>query len=341
MKPFTRAGLLASCLAVAVLAACEDLPAGPDLDALVEARGRAGGAGLSLQDLFAVAVVRLQRTEGSDTAAAVLSRWREVRETSPGDTVATGEADSVLRELEAAVVVRAFGAGVADQARAVVNGELQQLRPQAQELSGAGRDAATIAAILDSADVALTRANQLRRSDPAAALVQVAIAAEQVSGLRTALADLERFPTLEELHDRAMDNLRAAGRHASADSFALAVHSLDEEARLAATAGGVEASYSALGKARMVRAAVVVEGLGMDAVNRLLLDLRETASNLRSTIDARPSQDLAREQRMLAAAIEILGRADTAAAEGDPVRAVDLATHSAGLLNELRRQLVR
>lgn len=344
MRPMDRARLIALCCFTGFLAACEDLPAGPDLEALVESRGRAGASGLSLQDLFAVAVVRVQRTEGADSATAVLARWRDASEMPvDGGAEALSESREQVRALEAETVLRAFGPAVVDQAHHVVSSELGQLRPAAERAIRQEGGSHRVQQAMDSADAALDEAVRLRGASPPDALVAVARAADRLDALRTALTDARRFPTLEELHAEALGSLRAAGERARADSAQAAIDAAETAARDAQTAGSVDRAYVALEEARTARARMVAEALGPERAARLNAALHEAAAELRAGLEDRQARslDVSREWRMLLTATDLLQRADAALADDEPHRAIDLATHAAGLINELRRQLAR
>jgi hypothetical protein len=310
--------------------ACEDMPAGPDaLEAITESGG-VGGTGLSLRDLFAAAMFQLQREEGQDTAVAVLRRWREARENQPEDH---------LQALEAATVVRAFGPGVVDRASAVVSGELSEATlTSGRILAKDGRDPGELTRALDSASVALGAARTVQRDEPELALIALQAAADQLARVRVALVDAERFPTLEELYRSALDAAGEQYTRARGDEARLVA-----DVERASSDGNIERRYSALEALRNHRAQFTVQVLGPDAGRNLLAEIASGIAEMRPLLDSldRSGTDVIRDRRMLEAAAAIRDRGEAALHNSDPVLALDLATHAAGVLDELRRRRVR
>lgn len=320
-------------LAVALAAACEDMPAGPDgLDALAAQADRAGSAGLSLRDLFAAAVFRVQRDEGTDSAVAVLGRWRDASDVD-GDVPR-------VREIEAATVVRAFGEDVVQQAAAVLAGEVRDVDLAAARAlaSGRGLDPDSVRVALAGAEAGIFRARALAARSPTEALLVLDDAAARVSDLRVRLVEARGLPTLDALYARA---LAEAGERAQA--------ARDHEAGLLAAAdsarvaGGLDTRYEAQAALRRHRARIAVEVLGADVGVTMLADLRRELERVRPVLDSldRAGVDVARDRRMAEAAASIAERAAGAIGTDDPVRALDLAAHAAGLVDELRRRRVR
>jgi hypothetical protein len=320
--------LLVGALALAPIA-CEDMPAGPDaLEAITESGG-VGGTGLSLRDLFAAAMFQLQREEGQDSAVAVLRRWRDMRENQPED----------LQALEAATVVRAFGPAVVDRASAVVSGELSEAGlTSGRVLAKEGLDPGELTAALDSAAVALATARSIRRDQPELALIALQAAADQLARFRVALVDAERFPTLEELYRSALQGAGEQYTRARGDEARLMA-----DVERASSDGNIERRYDALAALRGHRAQFTVQVLGPEAGRNLLAEIAAGIEEMRPLLDSldRAGADVLQDRRMLEAAAAIRDRGEAALNNSDPVLALDLATHAAGVLDELRRRRVR
>jgi hypothetical protein len=315
-------------LAILALAACEDMPAGPDALAAITEEAGAGGNGLSLRDLFAAALFQVQREEGRDAAIAVLRRWRDARDS---------EAEN-LRSIEAETVVRAFGRGAVDRASSVVKLELDGAGLAAERVLASATDGKDLQAALDSAAVALAAAEVLRAEHPERALIALQEAADQLAQLRVALVNAERFPTLEELYREAL------GRGGEA-----ALRARGEEARLTADVerasgnGNIEHRYTALEALRHHRATFAVEILGESTGRELLARVARGLEELRPLLDSldHAGANVLQDRRMLETAAVFRDRGETAMTDGQAVLALDLAAHAAGVLDELRRRRVR
>lgn len=314
--------------ALATATACEDLPAGPGgLDALAE--GDVVTGGLTLRELFAAALFRVQREEGTDSAVAVLSRWQASRDDG-----------SVAREIEAGTVVRAFGEEVVAQAAAVLAGEVREADLAASRVlaNGSDLDLESVQRGLEAAGVALSRARAESANSPVSALLVLDEAAVRLAEIRVRLVTATGLPTLEALYGRALEQAgeRAVGARAAEETLLAAVDS-------AVATGGIDLRYEAQAALRRHRAAFAVEVLGDDVGNGILSDVGDELSRLRPQLDSLNNAgfDVARDRRMAEAAAAIAERAGGAMRDGDAVRALDLAAHAAGLVDELRRQRVR
>lgn len=321
---------LAIAVSIAFGAACEDMPAGPDAVEAITRSQDLGGAGLSLRDLFTAAMFRMQREEGTDTAISVLREWREVREDS------TGAVD--VRNLEASTVVRAFGDGVVDQAAAVVSGELHEASLAAERVMSVTGDVPEARSALDSAARAIAGARALRPQSAERALLALDDAAQQLARLRVSLVDADRFPTLDELYARALETDGADVPFAQAAESELVAGV--EKAR---TEEDVNGHYTALEALRRHRAAIVVNALGEEIGRRLLVELDAQIARLASALDEgdERNSDVLVDRRMLDTVTQIRDRALAAMDNGEPAIALDLATHAAGLLDEIRRRRAR
>lgn len=317
--------------ALSAAAACEDLPAGPGgLDALVEGNAVAGG--LSLRDLFGAALFRVQREEGTDSAVAVLSRWRAARDGGAGG--------AVVREIEAGTVLRAFGDGVVDQAAAVLAGEVREADLAVSRVlaEGGEMDVGSVQRELEAAGAALSRARAASADSPVSALLVLDEAAARLSEIRARLVAATGLPTLDALYDRALERAgeRAGAARATEATLLAAIDS-------AVATSGIDVRYEAQAALRRHRAAFAVDVLGNDVGSDILTDVTDELARLRPQLDSlhEAGFDVARDRRMAEAAAAIAERAGVAMRDGDPVRALDLAAHAAGLVDELRRQRVR
>lgn len=331
MRTVNRFACMLVLVALALGPGCEDLPAGPDaLEAL--AAGEARASGLSLRDLFAAAMFRVQREEGTDTAIAVLQRWRTARD--------AGADEAALRAIEANTVLRAFGPDVVAQAAAVVSGEIGQTELAATRVAGngAGVDMTAVRATLDAAGAAVERARGSARSAPDEALLLLDAAATDLNRLRAELVDAEGLPSLEALYARAL----AAGG-TTTDEARAAEAALTAAMDSARQSGGVDERYRAQEALRAHRATVIIERLGPDIGTSMLADVGAELGRLHAVLDSldHAGRDIGRDRRMAEAAAAIAERGSGALEAGDTARALDLAAHAAGLVDELRRRHLR
>ncbi len=316
--------------------ACEDMPAGPGgLEGITQSDGVDGNAGLSLRDLFAAAVFRVQREEGSDSAMAVLSRWRDARsdEGDEGDEAAAR--DPEVRAVEASTVLKVFGPGLVEHATAVVGLELAETQAKAERARVVGRNDRGLQSALDSAAAALSTARAAREGTPIRALLALDDAAERLSRARRVLADAERFPTLDELYRRALEQAgEAAGPTRAEDAR------LIDAADRAQIEGDLAGRYERLQALRSHRADFAVGVLGDTVCTRLLADVTAGLDELDAVLTGldRSGADVLRDRRMLETASNIRDRAAAALEAGHPSLALDLGTHAASLLDELRRR---
>lgn len=323
-RTFLRLILL--CTAVPA-AACEDLPAGPGGLEGLAANGDAT-SGLSLRDLFGAALFRVQRDEGTDSAVAVLSRWREA-----SDAGVTTEAS---RGLEAATVLRVFGPDVVSQAVAVLNGELREVDLAAgRALTDAPAEAvAPVREELEDASAALAEARAMAGASPERALLVLDDVSSRLGRARERLAEATGMPTLERLYRQALDRAGARADEARAreDALTAAIDSAFAE-------GGLDGRYEAQDALRRHRSAFTVAILGDDVGADLLAGVTTELDKLRPALDSLNDTgvDVSRDRRMAEAAAAIAERAGVALRAGDTARALDLAAHAASLVDELRR----
>jgi hypothetical protein len=182
----------------------------------------------------------------------------------------------------------------------------------------------------------------LRGSDYTAALDQATRASDVLDGVTHFLITLERIPALETQFAEAAARLSRERGSLAAQRMLVRLDAANQEARAALRSGDRERARQRLEVVRQEQIRIVLDVHGSRAVSRLLDQVETGLLATRPRIDelaqTRPAE---RANRMLAEAGSLHARAQRAFARGDPARALDLASHAAGLINAVRHLLPR
>lgn len=317
---FHRTRSLFWLLLLLVLPACDRDVTDPtlrddDVDALLARAGLTPADDFTLASLLHDAIRTVQAERGTEAARIQLERVR----------AAGGERDSAeLQQL--AIVLEVLGPHLFDRASRETRGRLVRLSATIDTLTGP--DAGALRAQHAAAVAALALATRAV-DDSAAALLGITRAAELTADLRRALLLRNRVEALPELFRRA--RARIDSLEGDRAPLVLRRHAeLMEGARASMAHGKRLETHRALHALRGEELRLTVDALGVEAVDRVVLDVTSALARLEPMVQSKP-----RTQRMHGAARDMVVRARRELERGRPEAALDLASHAAGLTNAL------
>ena len=336
-------------LAVLALAACDRTPTDPallDVDAALKETAESAvfaAAPTSLHHLFGKAVARVARSGNRAAFRDALSKWRHLNEqarsalTSAERPVAH-EKVAAVRSAELEFVVRTLGNAAVAKVASDVGLGLAQVRLQIAAEEQTGTDITRAQSMAGDVSALLHRANQaIEAGDYISVLDYATQASDQLDAVAHFLIDLHRIPTLETFVAEARHTY---GRERGATALAELqsdLKRLNDEARTALRAGDRTLAAELLDDVRTEQIRMVLNVLGADVVESLIEQVEAGVGANRKRVATIPDAQLhLRVNKMLAEATSLNRRARAAWAAQDPAAALDLASHSAGLVNAVR-----
>jgi hypothetical protein len=353
--PVPEVELLRRCLTACLLlllpalGGCDLTPSDPfdvreDLNALLglDAAGRSSPH--TLEGLLHAAVHRVYTEQGAAGARALVGDLRRLQEDARR-AEATGDRDQVtsgmraVQEEEAAIVLRVFGADVARRVTVGASLEAARLERSIADAEAAGHSMEHAYRLMKGMAGMIAEAESaVAAGDAAGALRTATRAAGAAAAVRQGVAAAQRIPVLADLRDLA---LATAGDYGSDSSLPAPYARLRDAADAAARQGDREHAQRAVQALREEEVRLVVDALGSEAARQLVdavqRGISDTAAATASAAAA--GRDVGRIQRMVATAREMNHRASLAMEADDPARALDLASHAAGLVNSARLAL--
>lgn len=337
-------------LTVALAAACDRAPTGPEIDdvaALLSISNPSATANSrifnnTLPALFRESISRVEAQQGRQAVELLLADWRDHQEKlkteAPGASRAAVQARlAAIHDEEIRVVQRVLGGHAVTRMISEANVALNDAKAQIAAAAANGKDmesarsvAANAAARVKDARLALTV------SDSHEALEQASQAATLVAGLRYYLIETRRVHGLESLFPQAVARLNAQGM---VDDPALRdLEKLNARIRSALKTSNRRDAHTLLGEARSAQIAIVLRALGTGTVTRLIEMVDERAIEVVTYVDAvkTSGRDAIKLERMLHEAQDMSARAHAALEKGDAATALDLGSHAAGLLNAVQ-----
>jgi hypothetical protein len=355
MKRCCFAVVLAALLSVG---ACDHAPLDPldpDVDItsllLQDAAGPDATAALAMPGLLQAAVQKVYAEQGSAAARSLVTELQRLHhealvELSDGDVAesdgvtATGSLER-LRAEEIRVVLSVFGEALADRVVDAVRADGVLLARTVAELPPGGPNADRLRVKLANIH-ALVREGEafLAQGDAASALAVAARAAHEADGVRRALAEVTRLPTLAVLFEDATARLRTTDPY-MADRALEQHQALTRTAQSVIDTGNRDRAHVAAEAVRRDRIQFVLTVLGPAAAERMLAIVAAAQVAAEADVErlAATGHDVFRLERMLRTAHDLHGRAAGAFRDGDPARALDLGSHAADLLGVVRRAL--
>lgn len=340
--------------AVVLATACDRTPVDPtdggiDIATMLfgAEAARHAASPLSLPSLVQAAVLEVYTGHGAVAARGLVTDLQRMQERARGgaasaDREAALAHRSALRDEQLAIVLRVFGDNVAmrvvDAVRtdaATVDDRVAALDPERPAAARAHDLLARVAELMADAETAA--ANGAYR----ASLDAATQAAGHVDAVRAAILESMRVPALDELFETATMQVGRNVGHDAAQQLLGEYRRLQQAAQQAVRTGSREQAHAALAAARTEEIAVVLRVLGDDAARRLLGATTAAHTALAGDVAAARTagRDVARIERMLSAAGDMLGRASASLGAGNAAAALDLGSHAAGLVNGARSTL--
>jgi hypothetical protein len=347
---FAARGSLVLLIAVALFAACDRTPTDPALSdpaaALLAGASENSvyaASPTSLHSLFGVAVRRIAQNQGSAGVVRVLGDWErltvEARSAlKSGDRQASQTRVAAVRAEEIRTVLRVLGPNTATRITSEVGVGLAKVRIDLVALEAAGTDVSRPKQSSVQVAELLQKANHaLENRDAANALDYATQASDLLDGVLHAMIALRRIPALETLFAEATARYE---RERGADPLHELLATFDktnQEARVALRAGDRVVATEKLEAARREQVRVVLSVLGTDVVSALLQKVALGIDSTRTRISTVADPAIAeRARKMLAEAQSLNARARAALNAREAAQALDLASHSAGLVNALQ-----
>jgi hypothetical protein len=347
MKRCRFAVVLAALLA---LGACDAAPVDPldpraDLASLLSSddAALAGTANLAMPGLLHAAVRKVYTEQGIAAARELVDELRRLNEqaqaaAADGDATAGTDELHRLHEEEIRIVLQVFGDALAGRVLDAVRADAALLESTVTGLESGGRS-------LPGARASLARIRGLlhqgaasaRQGEAASALGAAGRAASELEGIRRALAEASRLPTVAVLYEDALARLRASDAYMAQRT--LEKHgALERVARDAVQAGDRDRAHAALESVRRNQLQFVLSVLGPAAAERVVADVEQARRTAETDVARAGSigRDVYRLDRMLEAARDLHSRAARALAQGDATTALDLGCHAANLVNAVR-----
>ena len=347
---FAARSSLVLLIAAAVFAACDRTPTDPALSdpaaALLAGTSETSvyaTSPTSLHSLFGVAVRRIAQTQGSTGVVRVLGNWQRLTEEArsalkAGDRQSSQARVAAIRAEEIRTVLRVLGATTAPRVTAEVGAGLGKVRIDLIALEAAGIDVSRPKqSSVQVADL-LQKANRaLENRDVASALDYATQASDLLDGVLHAMIALRRIPALETLF---ADATQTYERKRGAEALHELLARFDQtnlEARVALRAGDRVVATEKLEAARREQIRIVLSVLGPDVVGTLVQKVSLGIDSTRTRISTVADPVIAeRARKMLAEAKSLNVRARSALTAREAAQALDLASHSAGLVNALQ-----
>lgn len=334
-------------LLAALAAGCDSTPGDPldprtDIASLLHGGAGTGQlSGLSLPGLVYSAVHKVYSEQGAAAARALVAdlrrledQGRDVRREADGGPAAARlraiqeeELRIVLRVFGEPVVLRIIDAVVADA------GAIERSVAAAETSGNAVPRARELLAVLDTRIADAVAAWDGRNAF--AALDAATRAAAVADALRQALAGVRRIAGIDDLFADAATKLQAERGPDAARAELAAFNRLRRTADEVVRTADRDAAYDALKAVRNEQIRVVLAVLGPEALPPLLDRIAAGAADVdAATARANAAgRDVARVERMSAAARDLLQRATASLHAGDAAAALDLGSHAAGLVN--------
>ena len=294
----------------------------------------------TLQSLFEEAMRVEQHRRGPAALESALDMW-EARQAEVRAAHATGDPAAVqarlqaMRNEEIRFVLGVFGSGVVTRVLSETNVALANARVRLIEAARQGAQTASAEISAEEISQLLSRATSLVSRDPVRALDLAAEAARLLAGIDDAIIELRRLRGVETLFPEIAPRLKAEDLRAHVR--------LQSQAHAALRSGDRHLASRQLAAVRAEEIRLVLKATGDAASGRLLQQVDGSIAEMRLSVQALKATgtDAIRRERMLATAIDLYEQAETAEAEGDHAKALDLGSHAAGLLNALRHLMVK
>jgi hypothetical protein len=344
-----RSGTLLLVVA-AVSAACDRTPTDPaQLDpaaALLAGTTESSvyaSSPTSLHNLFGVAVSRIAQKQGPQGIIRLLGNWQRLN-TEARDALKSGDRQSAqnkvaaVRAEEIRTVLRMLGPGTASRVTTDVAVGLAKVRLDLASMESSGIDVTRAKSSSMQVSDLLQKANAaLEDRDDATALDQATQASDLLDGVLHVMIALHRIPALETLFTEATAKYE---REHSAEALKVMLAPFDKEnqqAHAALRAGDRVVAGEKLESARREQIHVVLTVLGPESVGSLLQKVDAGIDSTRTHIARIGDPTVAeRARKMLSEAQSLNARAREAWRAKEPANALDLASHSAGLVNALQ-----
>lgn len=329
--------------------ACDRTPIEPalaDIESLLSAAPSTADLGnpSTLPALFREAIATVEKAEGRRGVELLLGNWRALQEdlTANAVTASRSAVEIQLAALHAEqlrVVRRVLGDAVITRAVNETDRGLATAWHQLDLSARAGADVtsaqSTAAQVRNGLSAARTAASEGALDN---ALDRATRAAALLGGLRYQVVELRRVPGLEALYPRALEKLRHHKGDAATAGVLANIETLEAQVRVALRSSDRDQAHTSLARVRAEQIRIVQRVLGGAATVRLVEQVRARAAEARGTLDSLSAagSDVAKQERMLKQALDLNQRAAASLATGDPVTALDLSSHAAGLLNALQ-----
>ncbi|HEX6559404.1 MAG TPA: hypothetical protein VF021_08070 [Longimicrobiales bacterium] len=330
--------------------ACDRAPTDPNLDvaSLIAASGAVANGDLkpvttTLPALFREAIAITQEQQGRVGVDALLGQWRDLQDDltriAPTSDRATVQArlDAIHAE-ELRIVLRVLGDPVVGRVIADASAGLATAETHLST-SAKPQDALQASAVVAQAREKMAGARAAAAAnDLPRALDLGAQAVTLVSGLNFYLVELQRINGLEHLFPKAVAALQDGASNGKAQDLLAAAERSSIAARAALRDGDRQTAQKELDQARADQIDVVLTVLGAGVANQLVSQTARRSALLRDVIGSLDAggRDVTRLKRMLNEATDLSRRAKLAFDKGDAATALDLGSHSAGMLNALQ-----
>ncbi len=297
----------------------------------------------SLHSLFGLAVGRIAQRQGPQGVLKVLGNWQRLNDEArsalkEGDRQTAQTKVLAVRSEEIRLVLRGLGTNTATRTVIEVGTGLARVRIDLAALEGAGVDVSRAKASASQVSDLLQKANAaLEARDAAGALDYATQASDLLDGVLHVMIAMHRIPALETLFAEATARHE---REKGAESLRRMLATFDSEnqqARVALRAGDRMTANEKLESVRREQIRVVLNELGPDVVGALLQKVDVGIDSTRTRISTIADPTISeRARKMLAEAQSLNARARSAWRDQQPGTALDLASHSAGLVNALQ-----
>lgn len=348
-------GRITTLLMVAVVSAtaCDRTPVAPadgglDMDGLLfgSEAGRGSSTPRSLPALVQAAILTVYTEHGANAARSMVTDLRRLQDDSRAGDAADRETAHTLRRAlqdeQLGIVLRVFGDEIVSRIIEATRADAAGLADRVAALDSTQPAAARARDLLAQVAELLADAETAAASGAVRPSLEAATAAAaQVDAIILAIAESLRVPALEELFDEAAARASDAAGSRGVQSLLRQYQRLQQEAQQAVRTGNRESAHAALAAVRAEQVTVVLNVLGDGVVPRLIE--RATAARHSVTQELsmaeRAGADVARVERMLGSAGDLIERSRAAYAAGDAALALDLSSHAAGLINAARLAL--
>lgn len=303
------------------------------------------GVPMSLPALVQSSIFKVYSEHGAQAARSMVMNLRRLQEQArtaaaahPGEQAAARE--RALHAEQIGIVLRVFGDDVVLHVIDAVRTDLTGLEDRLPAL-GNGEEGSAVRARDLIAQVAelLTDAEAAAEAGARRAGLDAATrAAALTESVRGAFAESLRLHGLEDLFSEAQRRTRELAGADVLRGMNSEMQRLKAHAQDAVRSGDRQRAHEALAAVRSEQIRIVIDVLGAGAVRGVLDAADESVVELRTTIAAakRSGRDVARLERMLASARDMLIRAEDALTEADAAAALDLGSHAVGMINALR-----